>query len=307
MERALLSVPAGPELPGWHLVVLLKDPKVFEVASQRRVAAYLWIGSLAVVVVSILSIFAMRVIRRQAALTRLKNDLVATVSHELKTPLASMRVLVDTLLDSRQLSEQTTREYLGLIASENERLSRMIENFLTFSRLERQRYNFHFAPWPAAAIVDSVVEICQPRLAVPGCQFEVQVEAGLPNVNADCDAMATALSNLLDNACKYSQEIKHIILRVRAAEGAILFEVEDNGIGIPSREVKRIFRDFYQVDQRLCRDGSGCGLGLSIVQSIVTAHGGSVRVSSEPGRGSKFSISIPVAAVTTETGRKAVA
>jgi len=306
-EGALISIAAGDTLPGWHLALSLKDQKMFEATSRKRVAAYLWTGSFAVLVVFILALLAAQFLRRQSAFARLKNDLVATVSHELKTPLSSMRVLVDTLLDSPQLPEARTREYLQLIGAENERLSRLIENFLTFSRLERRKYNFHFAPWPAAAIANAVAEMVRSRFATPGCDFQVQIEADLPHVNADCDALVTALLNLLDNAYKYSEEIKHIVLRARLQEETVLFAVEDNGIGIPARETSRIFKDFYQVDQRLTRNGSGCGLGLSIVQSIVAAHHGTVSVQSQPGRGSTFTIAIPIASVGSPARTEAVA
>ena len=130
----------------------------------------------------ILTLLAVRLLRRQAALARLKNDLAATVSHELKTPLSSMRVLVDTLLDSEKLDDSTVREYLQLIARENERLSRLIQNFLTFSRMERNKYTFHFVPLPARQIVDAAVEAVRERFAAPGCHFEVQVEGDLPEI-----------------------------------------------------------------------------------------------------------------------------
>jgi signal transduction histidine kinase len=228
-------------------------------------------------------------------LARLKNDLAATVSHELKTPLSSMRVLVETLLDSAEWDEQRTREYLRLISQENERLGRVIGNFLTFSRMERRKYAFQFSPLPPRQIVQAAVESMRGRLEAPGCQLELQVEDNLPSVLADADALTAALANLLENACKYSDEIKHIVVGARARNGGVIFWVRDNGIGIASRERRKIFQPFYQVDQRLSRKGSGCGLGLSIVQFIMAAHRGSVSVESQPGGGSTFSISLPVA------------
>jgi signal transduction histidine kinase len=249
-----------------------------------------------VLAVYILALIAARSLRRQVALSRLKNDLVATVSHELKTPLASIRVLVDTLLESEQFEQQTAREYLHLIAKENDRLTRIIENFLTFSRMERNKYAFQFKKLSAAQIVESVARTVAPRFAAPGCAFEVEVPQTLPEIEADPDTLTTALVNLLDNAYKYSEASKHIVLRAVARDGCVAFEVEDNGIGIPARETSRIFEDFYQVDQQLSRKRGGCGLGLSIVQLIVKAHMGSLRVSSQPGRGSKFTLLLPALA-----------
>ena len=306
-SHALVWLPAGPRLPGWHLAFSLKDEGLLATTTEHRAAIYFWTGILVVAVMGILTLLAVRLLRRQAALARLKNDLVATVSHELKTPLSSMRVLVDTLLDSEKRGDQKTREYLQLVAQENERLSRLIENFLTFSRMERRKYTFHFKSLPARQIVNAAVEVVRERFAAADCHFEVQVEPDLPDIVADPEAMPTALINLLDNAWKYSDDAKRITLRARVSNGTVAFSVQDNGIGIAPRETKKIFQNFYQVDQRLSRRGGGCGLGLSIVQFIVAAHRGRVSVESAPDQGSTFTISLPTAPVATSIGNSTIA
>jgi signal transduction histidine kinase len=299
-EPPFVSMAAGRSMPGWLLAVSLKGPSPFEAATRHRLAAYLWTGVLTVLAVYILALIAARSLQREVALSRLKNDLVATVSHELKTPLASIRVLVDTLLGPNAVEAGTSREYLELIARENDRLTRVIENFLTFSRMERNKYAFHFTSVPPNQIIESVARTVQPRFEAPGCQFQVQSAQNLPPIQADADTLVTALLNLLDNAFKYSEASKRISLRASAHNGSIVFAVEDNGVGIPHREIRRIFLDFYQVDQQLSRKGSGCGLGLSIVRHIVKAHGGTVEVSSEVGRGSTFKLVIPAIPRTYE-------
>src|SRR5439155_12523200 len=168
------------------------------------------------------------------------------------------------------------------------RLSRVVQNFLSFSRIETQKHAFGFSAVPAGQIVEAAVAATGHRLNTPGCRFEARLEAGLPHVMADGDALAGALTNLLDNAWKYSEDIKHIVLTVRAEDRSVVFSVKDNGIGIAPRDIKRIFQPFYQIDQRLSRKSGGCGLGLSIVQSIVAAHGGRLSVESAPGHGSTF-------------------
>jgi signal transduction histidine kinase len=228
-------------------------------------------------------------------LARLKNDLVANVSHELKTPLAAMRALVDTLLETETPNAITTREYLQLLAKENARLSRLIENFLTFSRLERNKFVFIFALLRPETVLAGAVAALGERAHAPGCTVESQIASDLPEIRGDTDALVTALLNLLDNACKYSGDEKHIVVRAEARNGVVRFAVTDNGVGLSSRETRRIFGRFYQTDRRLSRDAGGCGLGLSIVQSIVEAHGGSVHVRSELGHGSIFTIEIPAA------------
>jgi signal transduction histidine kinase len=300
IEQSFLSLPAGASLPGWRLALVLKDQRLFDTAAEQRIASYVWIGVLVFATVIVLAALALRLVRRQMALTQLRNDLVANVTHELKTPLASMRLLVDTLLNSQPLHEQTAREYLQLIAQENLRLSRLIDNFLTFSRMERNKYAFGFKEVPAADIVEGAITAMRERFNAPGCRFETQIAPGLPAVLADPDALVTAVVNLLDNAYKYSGEEKQITLSARAENGSVFFAVKDNGIGLSPRDTKRIFKRFFQVDQRLSRSEGGCGLGLSIVKFIVTAHNGSVRVESQPGRGSTFTISLPRAEVHPE-------
>jgi signal transduction histidine kinase len=293
LERSLLIQPAGASLPGWRLALALNDQRLFDTAAEQRIASYVWIGVLVVAMVIVLAALALRLVRRQMALTQLRNDLVANVTHELKTPLASMRLLVDTLLNSQPLHEQTAREYLQLIAQENLRLSRLIDNFLSFSRMERNKYAFGFKEVPATDIVEGVITAVRERFNVPGCQFETHIAPDLPSVVVDADALVTAVVNLLDNAYKYSGEEKHITLSATAENGSVFFAVKDNGIGLSPRDTKRIFKRFFQVDQRLSRSGGGCGLGLSIVKFIVTAHQGNVRVESQPGRGSTFTITLP--------------
>ncbi len=291
----LITLPAGENFPGWQLALSLRDRRSFDAAASEQIASYVWIGVLTMSLVIILALLGAGLIRRQAAVARLRNDLLANVTHELKTPLSSMRLLVDTLLQSNPIREETARQYLQLIATENVRLSRLIDNFLTFSRIERKKHVFDFAEVPAATIVERAAAAVRERFAVGGCRFDVQAPASLPRVVADADAMITVLLNLLDNAWKYSGDEKQITLSAAARDGTVLFAVKDNGIGLSPRERKKVFKRFYQVDQRLARTGGGCGLGLSIVQYIVNAHHGAIRVESEPGHGSTFVVSLPIA------------
>ncbi len=235
-------------------------------------------------------------LRRQMRISRLKNDLVATVSHELKTPLAAMRLLVDTLLSQQEQLEpspERAREYLQLIAQENMRLSRLIDNFLTFSRMERGKRQWAFETLRPEEIVRRAVDAMQERLNEPVCEFEVTIEPDLPDVRGDADALVTVLVNLLDNACKYSGPRKQIGLRAFSHDGRLCFAVQDDGVGLSARQKARVFERFYQADQQLSRTAGGCDLGLSIVQGIVTAHGGTIDVQSQPGKGSTFVVSLP--------------
>ena len=289
------AIAAGSWLPGWQVTFDVIDPVAFDDAGRRQLTTYISVASVGLALIVAVAVIGGGVLRRHLHMASMKTDLVAAASHELRTPLASMRVLVDGLLADATLDPIKTREYLEMIATENARLSRLIENFLTFSRLERDSYRFEFAPTSPSIVVSSAVNAIRDRFP-PGSDLRVDVAANLPDVMADANALSTALINLLDNALKYTPEEKRILVRARRdGDASVLFAVEDNGIGIPIKEQRRIFRRFYRVDQRLARETTGVGLGLSIVELIVRAHGGTVTVSSAPGSGSTFALRLPSA------------
>jgi signal transduction histidine kinase len=291
-EDAMDTLPAGPALPGWRIALSLASPESFQSVSAQRTRIYIWIGVLCVAIVTVLMLLALGMVRRQLALTRLRNDLVANVTHELKTPLSSMRLLVDTLLESPRIEDKPAREYLEMIAAENLRLSRLIDNFLAFSRIERNKFAFQFREIPASTVLTDAAAAVRDRFAAPGCKFDVKHPGDLPVLRADRDALVTALVNLLDNAYKYSGEQKEIVLAAEAQNGCVSFSVKDNGIGIPAAETSRIFRRFYRGKSQRSGQG-GAGIGLSIVEFVISAHRGTVDVQSAPGSGSTFTIRIP--------------
>jgi signal transduction histidine kinase len=291
---AFLTAPLGSRLAGWQVALQLPDPDPFAAAARRQVAAYVWTGFLVIVVIALAALLAARYLLGQVRLARLKNDFLATVSHELKTPLSSMRVLVDTLLDGHYRDQQQAVEYLQLLAKENLRLSRLIDNFLTFSRMERNKVAFDCQPLRPDEIVNEAVESVRDRFESAGFKLDVEPSPGLPTVNGDRDALVTVMLNLLDNAYKYSGAGKRVRVRAYGQDRNMCLEVQDNGIGISRRAARKIFDRFYQVDRSLSRNAGGCGLGLSIVKFIISAHGGTVQVKSQPGKGSTFTVLLPV-------------
>ena len=292
-ESVIASASVGEQLPGWRIVLEENDPSFLHSATNRRIAVYSWIAILGIAATAVLASLIAQTIRKQNRLANLKNDLVATITHELKTPLASMRLLVDTLLDTPNWNENQAREYLHLISKENTRLSRLIDNFLAFSRIERNKYAFDFAAISVDDLLNESIDSVHERFQAAACELQIDTQPGLPLVNADRDAMVTVILNLLDNAYKYTGLQKKISLRAFAEGSHVCIEVQDNGVGLSQIEVKRIFKRFYQVDRRLSSGTGGCGLGLSIVQYIVQAHGGTVRVNSELGSGSRFTVLLP--------------
>ena len=207
-----------------------------------------------------------------------------------------MRVLVDGLLADDPLDPKKTREYLELLAVENARLSRLIENFLTFSASNVIDTASCSRLHSQSAIVAAAVAAIRDRVPADGDaagRGRARTAAGA----GGCRGAVDRALNLLENALKYTPADKRIVVRAsHDGDGSVLFAVEDNGIGIPVREQRRIFRRFYRVDQRLSSETSGVGLGLSIVDLIVRGHRGTVSVRSAPGAGSTFTLRVPCAA-----------
>jgi signal transduction histidine kinase len=296
-EDDLLTTSLGPILPGWRLAMATTGAQVLDQAASERRVALLSIATILVGVTLATTAFVAFGVRRQMQVARLKNDLVATVSHELKTPLASIRLLVDTLLEADAANGAAStingnaREYLAMIAHENARLSRLIDNFLTFSRMERGKHRFETEPVDVGDVIERAAAAVADRFNGEQAHLRVSVEKSLW-VRGDAEALVTALINLLDNAWKYGGH-KSVEVRGRSSGGLVTIEVEDHGVGLAPRAARRVFERFYQVDQQLSRSSGGCGLGLSIVKYIVEAHGGRASVSSRIDEGSIFTLALP--------------
>ncbi len=293
--KLLAEVALSPAYEQTRIQMLGIAPAERPDSALGQIRSYSLAGSLVLVANLGIAGLAGYALNRQMRLQEIKSSTLATLSHELKTPLASVRMLLDTLLARADLPASQVREYLGLISHENERLIAITDNFLTFARLERGHYKLNRELLDPAEFIHDAAEAIRCRTSVVGVSLEVNVAKELPRVLADKEAMNTVLLNLLDNAVKYAGDSKQITLAASATASDLQINVVDHGIGIPRGEQKKIFRRYYRADQKLSRKHEGCGLGLSIVQSIVRIHGGSVSVQSEEGRGSTFSVHLPIA------------
>lgn len=236
-------------------------------------------------------------VKRELTLSRLKSDFVANVSHELKTPLALIRLFAETLEMGRVPGEQKAQQYYRVINKESQRLTQLINNILDFSRIEAGRKEYRLASADVGRVVGDVVDAYRFQIEQQGFQFEVEVEDDLPRVTADKEALAQALLNLVNNALKYTRDEKYLRLAVsRRGEGAVAIAVTDRGIGVAKGEQRKIFEKFYRAEDSLVHETKGSGLGLSLVKHIMEAHGGSVEVESTPGKGSTFTLVVPVEA-----------
>jgi signal transduction histidine kinase len=235
-----------------------------------------------------------RNISREMALARLKSDFVSNVSHELRTPLSLIRLYAETLEMGRLKSPEKYQEYYSIIRKESERLTALINNILDFSRIEAGRKEYDFRETDMRELVHNTLESYRYQIEQNGFAFEEKIAEDVPPLRVDREAMARSLLNLVNNALKYSQDRKFIGVNLFRDNGSVKLEVEDHGIGIPAHEQSKIFEKFYRVGDPLVHNTKGSGLGLSLVRYIVQAHGGQVMVDSAPGRGSKFTITLPV-------------
>ncbi len=233
-------------------------------------------------------------VRREVHLARLKSDFVANVSHELKTPLALVRLFAETLELGRVPSEEKARQYYRVINKESHRLTQLINNILDFSRIEAGRKEYRFAPTDVARVVREVIEAYRFQIEQQGFELQVEVADDLPQVPADAEALGQAIINLVNNAIKYSRDTKSVRLEAGGDGSRVLVSVTDRGIGIPRGEHKKIFEKFYRGEDSLVHETKGSGLGLALVRHIMEAHGGQVEVESAPGKGSTFTLVLPV-------------
>ena len=288
----LFEIPVSRYSPGRKVELYpKKDNFLIEFANKKRIV-YIWVAGAVIFFMLVSTFLAGGTVLKQAKLNKLKNDFIATITHELKTPLASTRLLVDTLLESKCENKQQEMEYLQLISKENARLGRLIDNFLTFSRMERNKQVFEMTKTSPVEIATAAAEAMHTKFENAGVNFKLDITKPLPAISADKDAMTTVLVNLLDNAYKYSNEHKEIELRVFVEDSNVCFAVKDNGIGMTRRQMKKVFDKFYQADNSLSRKVEGTGLGLSIVKFIIDAHKGKIEVESKIGKGSIFTIKL---------------
>ncbi len=240
-------------------------------------------------------ILLLRDISREARTNRLRSDLVSSVSHELKTPITLIRLYGETLLGREGVNSAFTESERGdfyrIIVRESERLSRLVNQILTFSRIERGAQVYNLEEGDLIQAITGIVEEYREYLERAGFTVRRSLAESAPSVRFDAAALSQAVTNLLDNAMKYSGLSRDIAVRLEARNGSVTFEVEDHGVGIPAAEQEKIFERFYRVSNGSGK--GGYGLGLFLVRHIMDAHGGRAEVESQLGQGSRFRLVFP--------------
>jgi signal transduction histidine kinase len=239
------------------------------------------------------SFFIARAVSREFAIARLQSDFVAAVSHEFRTPLTSIRQLAEMLARGRVESEPDKNRAYELILGQSDRLRRLVESLLDFGRMQARQFQFRSECLEATECFRSAAEEFQETVRSRGYSVEFTGSERPALIRGDREALGGALWNFLDNAVKYSPDEKHVHVAVSSSNGNVEVSVRDRGSGIAKEDLKRVFGKFYRGANAKAQGARGTGIGLAIVKEIVEAHGGMVRVHSEPGEGSEFTMVLP--------------
>jgi len=263
-----------------------------DVRNQRRTNLFLIIMSMTLIFSSLAIIYVAG--RRERQLRQLKEDFISNVSHELKTPLSLIGMFSEILKTGRVKTQETRMEYYSIIHNEAERMGHLIGNLLDFASLERGKRAKHFEPVNLSQLVSRELEAYHYQIQKEGFQLSTEMPEGMPEIYADPVAISMALFNLLDNSVKYSGDGKQIAVKVVQENGYIDVSVADKGPGIPLEEQQKIFEKFYRGSTAVGRKVRGSGIGLSITKHVAEMHGGAVLVDSKVGKGSTFTLRIPI-------------
>jgi signal transduction histidine kinase len=294
----LASDPSGEPLGDPFSGIRVTIPVSRESNASFRLAPFVLALAIALAVTLFAGYLAWRDVHRELRLAAMRSQFVASVSHELKTPLTAIRMFAEAMRMDEGLGRLTVNQNLDTIVQEADRLSRLVNNVLDFARIEQGKKIYPMQLTSLADIVESAAGAMEYTMAQSGFRLTVVVDHNLPPILADRDAIQQAILNLLDNAMKYSGDSRDIELRLSREKDYGVVSIVDKGLGIPEAEQSRIFERFYRIPSAENDRLPGTGLGLTLVDHVVRVHGGSVGVESQPGQGSAFTIRLPLRSET---------
>ena len=281
----------------WKVALFDKEGKSIEqlVGKEKQLYLMLFAGIIIVILIGI--VVMVRAVIHESEISRMKSEFVSSVSHELKTPLALIRLFGETLESGIVNDEKKRREFYSIIRKESERLTHLINNVLDFSRMDTGSKEYNFKEADIVEVVRSTLEAYKFHIRDNGFKIESELPDETIPLKIDKDAISQVLLNLLNNAVKYSEENKYILVKVCRNSNSAWISVTDHGVGIPKEELKKIFDKFYRMSTAKTRETQGTGLGLTLAKHVIEAHGGTIEVESEIGKGSKFTVSIPLCGI----------
>ena len=284
-------------VPGWRLVF---SPTDLTRTAQRR---WLWYGFIGLLLVTLMTGLAMTAysVRHEVELGRRQSEFVAAVSHEFKSPITSIRVLMERLVSGRVGTPEKTSEYYTAIARETGRLERLVNRLLDTQQVESGRKARAVVPSSIVDLTEQAIDRLRTQTEAKHIQVDARLDADIPAVPVDRAAIVDALENLIDNAVKYSPAGSRVTIEAQQVDHRVRVDVRDQGIGIDRDDLPRIFDKFYRARRGNHHDVRGTGLGLALVKATVEAHGGSVEVSSVAGKGSHFSLQLPMESTSDDS------
>ncbi|MBN2029566.1 hypothetical protein JW824_04915 [bacterium] len=282
----------SPYTPFWRLWIQPRNPNtITQYISKQR-----WIYGIAITLLIAGMFFGvvlvLRDVSREEKLAQLRSDFISNVTHELKTPLTSIRMFAETMRLGRIKKKNIRQEYLSVIVSESERLTRLINTVLDFSKIEQGEKQYQIVPVNLSLIVEKALAAMNYWLKEHGFLVRADIQPDI-HLTADGDAMEQVVLNLVSNAMKYSPDLKEISVRLWQKAGFIHLEVQDRGLGIPESKQSHIFDKYYRAHAEHEKDKGGSGLGLTVVKHIVDAHRGRIELKSKVNEGSTFTIILP--------------
>ena len=286
-----LSLPEG--LPLSQIALQIAQPEALRKNVDRRRQMNIAMIGILFTVIGVSLIYLLRLMGRENELSSMKTNFVSSVSHEMRIPLATIRMVGEMFQLKKVTSEKQAEEYYGILTGETERLTRLIGKVLDFSRMESGRNPYNLEYQDIGPIILKAVHRFEQ--SAENVTIKTDVQGALPQVAVDQDSLMQVLFNLMDNALKYSPIDATIQVSLYLQNDSVILDVTDNGIGMESRTLARIFERFYRAEDELTREAKGTGVGLAIVKHIIHAHNAEIKVKSTRGKGSTFSILFPVA------------
>jgi len=274
-----------------RLAVKFPDKSNYVLGSMKLILGASTVFSLIILLTFTLSIFF---IIRQKKISEMKSDFINNMTHEFKTPIATISLAADTIANPRIIGDEArVKHFVGMIKKENVRMNKQVENILQISTLDKSEMEFEFEEVDINSIVQRSIDTIEIQVQERKGNIFFLAEASNPVLTGDEEHLTNLVHNLLDNANKYSPEAPDITIRTENADKAIKLTVEDKGMGMSKSVQSKIFDKFYRQEGGNIHNVKGFGLGLNYVKAIVEAHNGSIFVSSEPGKGSRFEVYLP--------------
>ncbi len=278
-------------LPGWELAF---SPAVESGSLHER--RLLWYGLIVLLIMLLMFglILTARIVRREVELSRLQSEFIAAVTHEFKSPITGIRLLLERIVSGRFPAPGSAAGYHEAIGRETDRLERLVNRVLETQKIQAGQRKYNLAPASIVEIAEAAVQRLRPQAEAQSIAVSLEAPAGIPELPLDRGAISDAVENLLDNAIKYSPSGARVVVSIQIVDGQVSVAVSDEGIGIEKEDLPRVFDKFYRGRRGDRHDVRGTGLGLALVKAAAEGHGGTVTVASAPGKGSRFGLHLPL-------------